>query len=64
MPSKYRTGFGVYDRSRQVARRVQQEWELIETSPPARDHAEIIPFPPPEEPWPPAAAIQSQPLAA
>jgi len=33
MNSKRRTGYGVYDITRQVARRLQQEWEMVENPP-------------------------------
>lgn len=33
MNSKARTGYGVYDITRQVARRLQQEWEAVENPP-------------------------------
>jgi hypothetical protein len=36
MNSKRRTGYGVYDITRQVARRLQQEWEMVENPGPAR----------------------------
>jgi hypothetical protein len=45
--SKRRTGYGVYDLTRQVARRLQQEWEMVETPPrPARLEAQVIPLSP------------------
>jgi hypothetical protein len=31
MNLRHRTGYGVYDLSRQVARRLQQEWEAVES---------------------------------
>ena len=33
MNSKRRTGYGVYDITRHVARRLQQEWEMVENPP-------------------------------
>ncbi len=30
MHAKRRTGYGIFDISRQVARRVQSEWEMVE----------------------------------
>ncbi|MBL9213203.1 MAG: hypothetical protein JNL92_22260 [Opitutaceae bacterium] len=33
MNSKRRTGYGVYDLTRHVARRLQQEWEMVESPP-------------------------------
>lgn len=47
MKTKRRTGYGVFDISRQVARRIQQEWEMVESPPrpPMRLTAEVIPMP-------------------
>jgi hypothetical protein len=62
MNSKRRTGYGVYDLSRQVARRLQQEWEAVECpSRPAGWSAKIIVLPRPDRH---PARIQRQPLAA
>ncbi len=33
MNSKRRTGYGVFDLTRHVARRLQQEWEVVENPP-------------------------------
>lgn len=33
MKAKRRTGYGVFDLTRQVARRIQQEWESVESPP-------------------------------
>ena len=33
MNSKRRTGYGVFDLTRHVARRLQQEWEMVENPP-------------------------------
>ena len=32
MNSKRRTGYGTFDLSRQIARRVQKEWETVENA--------------------------------
>lgn len=62
-PRHSRTGYGVWDLSRQVARRVQQEWETIE-SPPwpatllAAPAGELPPPPPLPQP------TERRPLAA
>jgi hypothetical protein len=51
MKTKRRTGYGVFDISRQVARRIQKEWELVESPPrpPMRLTAEAIPMSPPDD---------------
>ncbi|MEI6465553.1 MAG: hypothetical protein WCQ89_12580 [Verrucomicrobiota bacterium] len=62
--SKRRTGYGVYDLTRQIARRLQQEWEMVETPPhPARFDANVIPMSPPR-PIAFPARIQQVRLAA
>ena len=47
MKAKRRTGYGVFDISRQIARRVQREWEMVESPPrlPMSLTAELIPLP-------------------
>jgi hypothetical protein len=58
MNSKRRTGYGVYDITRQVARRLQQEWEAVENPP----HFGVLAgarFP--TGPRPLAVAISSEP---
>ena len=62
MNSKRRTGYGVYDITRQIARRLQQEWEVVECPPrPPRPAAKIIVLPRPNRD---PAAIVNPPLAA
>ena len=62
MKAKRRTGYGVFDISREVARQIQQEWEMVESPPrpPMRLTAEVIPMPPPED----HPKIEKRPLAA
>jgi len=63
MNSKHRTGYGLHDLSRQIARRVQREWEAVEFAPPPpRQDADVILFPAPADPTPPPT--EKRPLAA
>jgi hypothetical protein len=62
MNPKRRTGYGVYDISRQIARRLQQEWEMVERpATTTRPIAVVIPFPRPGDTWPPK---DRRPMAA
>lgn len=62
-PRHSRTGYGVWDLSRQVARRVQREWETIESPPwpPTLLAAPPCPLPPPP---PLPNRTERRPLAA
>lgn len=52
MKTKRRTGYGVFDLSRQVARRIQQEWDMVESprrQAPMSQSTEVSPLPPRDE---------------
>jgi len=55
MNSKRHTGYGIYYLSRQIAQRIQQEWEAVESPTRPAHWGEIIPFPRSGAPWPPPA---------
>jgi hypothetical protein len=56
MNSKRKTGYGVVDISRQIARRVQKDWEMVENPPVvAALMGSIINFPTPQDPRPPTS---------
>jgi hypothetical protein len=56
-----RTGYGIYDLSRQVARRARKEWESVESPPlPRRLFGEVVAFPDRRDPWPPPADKRPQ----
>ncbi len=64
MKAHRRTGYGVFDISRQIARRVQSEWEMVEQPdrPPALHFAAaVIPVARPAEP---NRRREKRPLAA
>ncbi len=62
MKAKHRTGYGIFDLSRQVARRVQAEWDMVEqpNPPPMRLTSEFFPRPASTQPPRP----EKRPLAA
>jgi hypothetical protein len=62
MKSKHRTNYGVFDLSRQIARRVQREWETVESPPPPQCQPDLIQLLPFEDPWRPPSG--RRPLAA
>ncbi len=62
MKAKRRTGYGVFDLTRQVARRIQQEWENVESPP--RLHMRPLGAVESTQPKHPPAKSEKQPLAA
>ena len=54
MNSKRHTGYGIYHLTRQVAQRIQREWEAVESPVRPAHWGEVIPFPRSDAPWPPA----------
>lgn len=69
MNSQCRSGYGVFDLSRQVARRLRQEWEMVENPPRLNLAPAALPCP---RGWPqprgtaaePAPGKEKRPLAA
>ncbi len=62
MNPKRRTGYGVFDISREIARRVQKEWEMVESpARPPRLTPLMIPLPRPDPALPKG---EKRPLAA
>jgi hypothetical protein len=62
MNPKRRTGYGVWDITRQVARRLQQERELVES--PAWPLQRVLPFTPSVRPSAPPRPSERPRLAA
>lgn len=56
MKAKRRTGYGVFDITRQVARLIQEEWEMVESPRPDWTRFKAGPFSPPRPPDDPAKA--------
>lgn len=57
MNSKRHTGYGVFDITRHVARRLQQEWEAVESPPRRSVGSDALPF---GRFWPLTVAISSE----